>query len=1111
MEELEHMIRDAEIMLRSADPAQRERGRERLREVMSEAEGSVYAKQAQDLLAAAGRPGPEPVDPELDKLMGLWPSIQGFGDYRLAPFLKQLESYPGVAVPLRTDVIGELRGWIAEALPRVGAGAPPTQIAALHEFVAAVRGVAAYEELPEFGQLRDGLFHLRLQETAARVDEALKVWALDEAQRLLDELGLLPDVFKEQVERLQEEVYEVERLRRAAQALLRQLPAAALSNWSEARSQAELLQQLRQYLSDPRVPQARRSELEEAHARLAASVEQFVRVQALAAVTIPKLREFWAEFGRLPADIAGRWQLGEDWFPRGLEALAAETGRKVERAPQPDELTAVANRLREDSEGVPPSVAARMTEMADAVGRSAAAWKAMRDGQVFELPTAGPGALPVPAAWRAEAARYGEWLRQIDAALGNFRGETPPASEQDYRDGLRLAEEILARAPDHILARKLRLESTRRISCYQLDRALASWSLESFFELFKANNPGEVYSALAGNKEALAELRALTRQGPVANWSAAAQWSSAWRAAIKRLPSAKPDALLRALAQEVTKRQQEWYGALDRLLKDNLSPQEYEAAAASLDSEADTNLQTYQQELRRKATIGRIEQLIKSARLEEAEQELGKLPPGSTDAVRLQTQLTIAQARGRGSAAVAELLSGEWNNVQRYVEQPRRVLLETIYAVWSEGRQEWVDKLAQLLSRVLAREEKEDGAARELAEWESWLEIEEGLLRNFTSSGVRQLADYLRGVEPGALLDRRLRKILEHWQAEENTVMLAWAYQAFQRKSSVAESCANAADDLVRESDHVAEHVLGALAGSPALELEDLKPLQESLQREEERWQTLDDFLSLYLPHPVEHPQLSPTFARAKSSVGELARVLTLLAQLKEEDLRQDAARQDFDDAYARARRLNGVAARARLLEDLERLRPLRKLFSVEQRIRETAERCRSKDALEVLEPNLFARLAGYVRQVAATFVSAEAVDRAMWELVSAEYEGLIYREAGVLLPPSGLPRLDKLAETLEALHDEEAEFTQALALLEDRDRQPTVPWGGAFDPEPHLDYLRLIPATAPRSLKVYHRFDRARRDTLKLILEAHESRPHLPVWVREYLEQGVPACANEH
>lgn len=1106
------MIRDAEIMLRSAAPQQRERGREILREVIDEAQGSIYAKKAREMLTESERPTQERVDPELDELISQWPSIQGFNDYRLARFLRRLESYPGVAVPLRTDVIRELRGWIVDALPQVRPGAPPAQIAALNDFVAAVRGVAAYEVLPEFGQLRDGLFHLRLQETATRVDESLKIWVLDKAQQLLDEFVPFPDAFKANVERLQADVYEVDSLRRAVKGLLRELPAAAPSNWIETRMQVELLQQIGNYLPHPRVPQEWQSKLEDARACVSAFVEQFVRAQAQAAVTIEHLREFWTEFNRLPPISPGCWQVSEDWFPHGMEALAADTRRGVERARHPDDLTALAKSLRVDMEGVPPAMAARMSEMADAIDKNAVGWKAMRDGQVFQLPSSGPAGFPVPDAWHTEAARYMLWLQQIETVTNAFKNETPPPSEEDYQDGLRLAKEILEQAPGHALAHKLQLEAERRISCYQLDQALAGWRLETFFELFKTNNPGEIYAALKARQEVLFELRALTHQAQLRDWQAAAKWWAAWQVATKRLPSAKPDALIEALDEEAAKRHQEWYAILDRLLQDNLSPQEYEAAAASLEGEAVTNLQTYQQELQRKATISRIEQHIKSQRLAEAERELIRsLPPESTDAGRLRTQLRMEQARARGSAAAAEYLLSDWENVKSYVARPQLVLLQTIKDVWAEDEQEWVNKLAQLLSRVLAREEAQDETTGELTAWQTWLEIEDSLRHNFSTGGVKQLADYLRKAEPGPLLDQCLKKILRHWQNENNTVMLAWAYQAFSRKSKAAEQFNQATDNLSRESDQVAEHVLSVLAEREELELDDLKPLHDSLQREEGRWRLLDDLLSLYLPHHVEHRQPSPKFDQAKASVGELTRILSLLGRLKEADLRQQAARQDFDDAYARARRLKGIGIRARLLKEMDRLRPLKEeIFSLEQRIRETAERCRSRAALDVLEPGLFNQLAGYVRKVVETFVTAKATESAMWWLMSSEYETLIYREAGVLLPMLGRPRLDRLADTLEGLHAEELVFTEAIALLEDRDRQPKVPWSAAFNPQLHLDYLQLIPAREPSSLKVYHRFERARRDTLKIILEAPDSLPHLPPWVREYLDKGVPACTNE-
>ncbi|HKR11577.1 MAG TPA: hypothetical protein VJT15_05955 [Pyrinomonadaceae bacterium] len=1110
-EEPEDMIREAQIMLRGTDPEQRERGLQILREVVEVAAGSVCAEQALEILIAAQRRPPESPDPELDELMGLWPSMQGFNDPRLAGFLRRLESYHGMAVPLRTEVIRESRRWIADVLPDVGTEASSTKTNALNDFVAAVRGVAAFEELPEFGQLRDRLFQIRLQATAARVDAALAGWGLEEAQRAINELKPVPDTFKADVERLKTEIDEIDLLKRNVDRLLRQLPAQAPENWFEARLQAELQLQLDQCRTNNRVPRDWRRRLAEALGGLSEFIGQFIRAQAQAAVTIPRLRDFWTEFQRLQVDNAGsRAQLSDEWFAAVGDALAATAFRDVEHAKNADELTAIANRLRAGAAGIPPPVASRLSTIADDVNRTGTIWRTMEEGQSFALPEDGSLELPIPRALAAEIQRYSDWIEQIEA-VSSLVDETSSLGEQDYQNYLGLAESILAQVPHHALARKLQHEATRRLTCYQLDQALSSWNVESFFNLFDSNSPGELYTALVAYRHVLIELKTLTQQPSLKDWRSAGDWWVRWHAATRRLPSARPDALIAALDQQSARRRLERYATLDRLLQDKpLSPREYENAAASLDDDTDSNLKSYQQELLRKAIIGRIEKHIGNGRLDDAASELGSLPPESTDAIRLRTRLEFEQARRRGNVAAADYLFHEWENVRAYLDQPEQLLLQTVGAVWREEQYEAVRRMSLLISRLL-RETAESQVTQKLTEWQTWIEIEEELLRNFSSRGVKQLAEYLRSAERGELLDDRLKRILRHWKSEGNIVMLAWAYQAFQRVTTAARDFHEAVAGLAKQSDLIANDVEKVLAGSAILELHDLQPLQSSLHQEEERWRSLDDYLSL-LPHAVERPQPSPKLIQAKQRVNEVLRILTLLASLKDADLRRELAGQDYDDAYSRALRLRDTGSRGHMLEQLERLRPLREdLFSLQQRIHEIADRCCSKEALNVLEPSLFHRLAGYVRKAAEIFVEADARNGSMWTLVSTEYESTIYREACVLLPVSGACELDQLVEILEELHAEESRFTEAISFLEDREGQPKVAWGGDFDPKLHLEYLALIPPQAPRSLKCYHRFERARRDRLKLILEAPESRPHLPVWVLNYLDNGVPTCASGH
>ena len=1105
-EEFEQMIREAEILVRG-NPEQRELGLQKLREVISLAGGSVDVERALKLLAAAEPRSPVSLEPELDELMKLWPSIQGFNDDRLIGFLKRLQSYHGMTVPLRTEVIPGLRRWIVLELPGIGTEESSTKTEVLNDFVAAVRGVAAFEELPEFEQLRNRLFQRRLQETAARVYAALAEWELEEAQRTINELKPFPDAFKTDIERIETEIDEIGCLRRTVERLLQQLPAQAPVNWFGARLQVELQQQLEQCRTNHQVPPVWRGRLDEALVGLVESIGQFTRRQALAAVTIPLLRDFWTEFERLRGENADSGA-EEEWFAGVADALLKTAFRDIERAKNVDELMAIANRLRADAGGIPPPVASRISTIANAVNRTGTIWRSMEEGQSFALPDDRSIEFPIPRALVAESQRYADWIEQIEAALSSLVNETSLRLKQDYEDCLQLAENILAEVPHHALAVKLQQEAARRLTSYQLDQALLSWNLEAFFELFEIDSPGEIYSSLSAYKDVLAELKDLTFQPTLKNWRGAEDWWTRWQAAIKRLPLARPDALITALDRHSAQRRLERYATLDQLLQDNLTPGEYEDAASSLDGETDSSLKSYQQELLRKAAIARIEKHIMSARLDAAAKELGHLPPASSDAMRLRTRLEFEQSRRRGSVAAANYLFDEWENVRAYVDQPEQLLLETIAAVWMEEQQEAVVKMSRLISRLL-RETTESEVTQKLTEWQTWIEIEEGLLRSFSSGGVKQLAEYLRIAERGELLDARLKKLLQHWQSEGNTVMLAWAFQAFQRVTTVARQFDTAAEDLIRKSDEIATDVESVLTGSAALKLVDLKPLQASLQEEEDRKRSLDDYLSL-LPHAVAHTQSSPKFIRTKQRLSEVLRILTLLANLKDADLREGPAAQNYDDAYSRTLRLNDIGSRAHLLEQLERLRPLREdLISLERRIRKIAERCCSKEALNVLEPAFFDQLAGYVRKAVGIFSEAGARGGAMWMLVSAEYESKIFSEACVLLPVTGSCQLDQLVEVLEDLHAEELRFTEAISLLEDRDRQPKVAWAEAFDPKPHLEYLALIPPREPRTLKVYRRFERARRDTLKLILEAPESRPHLPVWVLNYLDHGVPLCAS--
>ena len=575
--------------------------------------------------------------------------------------------------------------------------------------------------------------------------------------------------------------------------------------------------------------------------------------------------------------------------------------------------------------------------------------------------------------------------------------------------------------------------------------------------------------------------------------------------------AAKPDSLRQMISQQEDQRQHAWYEVLEAVLKDELLPQEYRAAAASLENDNnDPHLRIYQHDLLRKAAIGRVSQAIKNKQFEQAENELLNLSPG-TDAVRLTTQLKVERARVSGGSATAEVIYNEWQNVRSHVERPHAILLETIRKVWEEDHQDWLEKLKRVLSQEMSTNFKgaDTAVAEDLTEWDAWFGIEQAILSKTSAFSVKRLADHLRNTDPGALLSLRLKKLVSHWQTEKHIVMLAWSYQAFQRKDATIVPPFDPAADLVSESDGVAEQVLTRMATEDGIALTELESLRESLKEEESKWRDLDDFLS-FLPHTVVRRQPSPKFRRAKVNLEYLMKALADLAELQKVDLRQESQQDLFEETRSLVNRLVDIAWQEKLKKELARLEPLQGVHYYELQIQKVAEICGSEEPNRIQELGHFDELADWVNHIVERFVESETEGSEMWRTASSDCCDLVYREACILRFASNPPDLKRLVVLLKELHHEEVMFLGAIDALEDRDRQPKVPEGGEFDPQRHEDYLGLIPAIQPGSRKTYLRFDRcARQHPMPTIL--NDSRQFLPNWVRSYLDKGVPECGNKH
>lgn len=1141
MEEWERQLNEARIRLQG-DAQQYEQGKALLGQVLAEAVGTVWGQRAQEMLSEVETPRPTPPDEEMRRWQLELASFVGLLDHRLPDFLRRLQAQPTRSVQLQPQVSSSVRRWLGALLPRVQTGLTPEEQLQLRQFSAAAQGLAACEELPEFGRLRRVLFQWQFEQTSAQVADALRRWALDEAWQALDALDPAPAGCRPELERLQAEIYQVAQLQQAVQELLRQLPAdnaalltvgsaaapaasepepqaelgtrpeagpetkpeVELDSWLDARLLSESLQKLQPYLVLERVPESWRARLTRAGGQGRTALQFFLQAQAQAALTLAGLREFQTEFQRLAPVL----EQPREWFDPALAGLLRQVAQEAERAAGAEDLTALSSHWRQQAGGLPPAVAQVLNELVEELSQITSVWKALRSGEPF---TGAPTQqLPVPLAMQGEMAKYGVWLSDMQAAFERLKTAVPLAGPELYQEELELAAEILAQAPEHRLARKLYSEAGRRRADYQLDAALAYWNIGEFKRLLESSGQNGLYARLAESTAELEQLADLARQPALATWQAAAVWWAHWRKANRQLAVARPDALQQALLEQEKLRRQQWYDALGALLVVEAPPQEYDEAAATLADEADdARMQAFRRSLLQRATTGRVGLYLRKQALEAAEEELRKLPPEQTETDQLRMQLALARARQAGGNALAELLWREWYKVQLFVREPYAVLLEALQHAWEMEDARALEKVRQILARVRAsHDEAAEGALAELAEWERWLALEQQLLAQSAPRQLRDLRDWLRAraTLPPELLQRRLEKLLRHWQRTGNTLLLAWAYQAFQPHAPALLPPADPTEQLRAESDRVAERVRQTLAQQPELTLTELQALRADLRNEEHRWRDLQDYLRL-LPHTVRRVQYSTSFERTRATLEQALQLATEITRLQSADLRAESER--VGTLRYQLRQLEDVALRAPLQQTLDRLAPLATLGFLELRLREAAEACGSADPRDVLALGYFDRLAQTLEHLMRQFTAAGAEGGAMWGLVTVEYETWVWQTARLLLPRPAAPELYRLVGLLRELEAEDAAFERALGQLLNSDTRPSVPAGGPFDPTQHMAYLDLLPRHAPRSRKTWLRFDRgAHTEPLWTILD--RSRPHLPAWVRDYLNEGIPACASE-
>lgn len=1107
-------------MLQGTETAQKDRALEILSEIVSEAGGTATAKEALEILARYERPRrEEPRDLVFEDYSRRWNGIQGLTDPNIIRLLRELRERPGVAARLRSNVVRDVSKWIKPVLSKISEGFSRQEVDTLNGFVTEVSQIDAYH-VEEIAPLRRSLFLLRLQELRRLIDDALDRWAIDEAWRRTEELAPRPEGFEADVLQIQERIYKVNQFRQSVEDSLAQMSQKAPETWIDLRMLVNSLGNSTGHLARNQLPPEWRQRVKEAIDQGALAARMFLEKQASLRVEPRGLQEFWTRYSELELTGIGNLLLpNEDWFRESLNSILKDARAEVAGADSPEELKIISRKLTEGSDSLPPPVADRMRELAGEIDGVRANWLAMISGGEFDATAPEAGALPAPERFVKSAPDYRAQFDRINQALSAIDIDAAP-TETAYSDGVRIAEEVLSRYERHASALKLKQVAERGILHWSLDKALQRWRIEEFVRLTREERAEGIYHDLSISHATLRALAELANREDLQGWQDAADWWKSWREKKRRLPQPEsdwPDSLRLAVRRQEERRRDQWYGALETLIGSDLTPDTAQQAAESLRTELHSpSLQGYYEMLTRKAAAGRAYRYIEEGNFEEARKEMTALDEYHEETLRLRTKLNVKEAETHSIGKITDALFQDWQNVARYLPNARKILLETVRRAWETDEAGALIKLRMVLDHAISAGGSDFGHTDQLREWAEWLKVEQAILANQSLQSVNQMAGYLRHAE---LNDRfayrqRLTRLARHWEANGNVVMLAWAYQAFNRVDpSILPSPRDPAEDLISDGTRIAERVFDAIrsldpgptAAADAENKDAMRQLREEVKKmtvelrdHQGKWKELNDYLDL-LHYEENRSKPAPEFMRVQQLCESLLHTLDNLDFLPNADWRRDETLERFD-ATRRVvmKRFDGFALQRNILTQLEHWEPLTRLRFLESRIVEAAALCDSESKIEIYEERHFANLRRWIGELIDVLAQTGADSWKMWQIASADYCELVYNKAGILAPKIQPPDLRELARLVDRLIEEELEFKGRIDKL--AMRMPNVPAHGRFDPQRHLDYLEQFPKHPPRSRKVYRRFDRfATGEPMLTILK--QSSAYLHNWVRKYLE----------
>src|SRR5438270_12268391 len=178
------------------DPASRPRAVQMLESIVSEASETSYAAEAMELLRrndAIERP-PERRDPETESLREEWLQIHRAWDGRLPSFLDRLRQRPVQMDDLLSDVVADVREWLAQGAEAIRRSLREEEAAPDRKQLDAVKAladqVAAIPRLEvelreDVGCFREACFGLLLGGIADEVRRCCGEWAIERSWQLM--------------------------------------------------------------------------------------------------------------------------------------------------------------------------------------------------------------------------------------------------------------------------------------------------------------------------------------------------------------------------------------------------------------------------------------------------------------------------------------------------------------------------------------------------------------------------------------------------------------------------------------------------------------------------------------------------------------------------------------------------------------------------------------------------------------------------------------------------------------------------------------------------------------------------------------------------------------